>query len=166
MSTIFTKELDPGEAAVSLALVNFKQAENIGKVAVVGTAMNLEPTALEKDRSYISIYRFTTYGRTLELLHKTEVNGLPVELISFHGRLLAGIGPLLHLYDIGQKRILRKAEFRQFPSYITSLQYIGMRIFAADAQESVFFLRFKRRENIFCVCAVDREPRFVTSLCC
>jgi splicing factor 3B subunit 3 len=91
MSIVFTKELDQGEAAISLALVTFRQAENIGKVAVVGTAMNLEPTTSGNRQSFISIYRFTTYGRTLELLHKTEVDGLPVELISFQGRLLAGI---------------------------------------------------------------------------
>jgi splicing factor 3B subunit 3 len=41
-----------------------------------------------------------------------------------------------------------------------------MRIFVADAQESVFFLKFKKRENNFSVYAVDSEPRFVTSLCC
>eukprot|EP00746_Dinoflagellata_sp_MGD_P155614 gnl/MRDRNA2_/MRDRNA2_85465_c0_seq1.p1 gnl/MRDRNA2_/MRDRNA2_85465_c0~~gnl/MRDRNA2_/MRDRNA2_85465_c0_seq1.p1 ORF type:complete len:1217 (+),score=20.44 gnl/MRDRNA2_/MRDRNA2_85465_c0_seq1:154-3651(+) len=166
METIFKVELDVGEVAVSLSLVTFIQAENLGEVAVVGTAVNLLPTFLRPEKNFISIYRFTTYGRGLTFLHKTEVGGLPLELSSFQGRLLAALGPILRLYDIGRQHILRKAEFVQMPYLIKSLQHLGMRIFVADIQESVFILKFKRRENRFYVCAVDTEPRYVTSLCC
>merc|ERR1711998_692874 len=135
-------------------------------VAVVGTAVNLVPTSLKTKKSFISIYRFTTYGRGLTLLHKTEVDGLPVELTCFQGRLLAAIGSVLRLYDIGHKHILRKAEFRQLPYLITSIQHLGMRIFLSDVQESVYFVKFRKKDNDFYVYAVDTEPRYVTSMCC
>ena len=41
-------------------------------------------------------------GRTLELLHSTEVGGPVGALAAFQGRLLAGVGAALRLYDLGE----------------------------------------------------------------
>jgi hypothetical protein len=46
-------------------------------------------------------------GRNLELLHKTQVEGIPGALAAFKGRLLAGVGPVLRLYELGKKKLLR-----------------------------------------------------------
>ncbi|KAJ1400204.1 WD40/YVTN repeat-like-containing domain superfamily [Sesbania bispinosa] len=60
-------------------------------------------------------------GRSLELLHKTQVEGVPLALCQFQGRLLAGIGPVLRLYDLGKRRLLRKCENKLFPNTIVSI---------------------------------------------
>ena len=60
----------------------------------------------------------------LRLLHKTETNPdgrapfddrlcLPGALRAFHGRLLASVGRLVRIYDMGKKKLLRKCENRQ-----------------------------------------------------
>ncbi|KAF5797139.1 putative cleavage/polyadenylation specificity factor, A subunit [Helianthus annuus] len=55
---------------------------------------------------YIHIYQFVKDGKSLELLHKTQVDGVPLALCQFQGRLLAGIGSILRLYDLGKRRLL------------------------------------------------------------
>ena len=62
---------------------------------------------------YIRIYALEEGGRSLRLLHKTRVDGVPGALASFKGRLLAGIETTVRLYDLGKKKLLRKCEHRK-----------------------------------------------------
>lgn len=78
--------------------------------------------------------RILDRGTRLELMHKTPVDGIPGAMTAFKGRLLAGVGPLLRLYDLGKKKLLRKCEYRQLPHHVASLHTIGSRIYAADVQ--------------------------------
>ena len=41
---------------------------------------------------------------------KTEVDDVPLALLAFQGRLVAGVGKALRIYDIGKKKLLRKVE--------------------------------------------------------
>merc|ERR1719473_2621466 len=109
---------------MSLALVTFAKAEDLGEVMVVGIAKNLISTLMKAHACFIATYRFTLNGRSLELLHKTEVDNIPVALSHFHGRLLTGVGSTLRLYDIGQRHILRKAEYQNIPNLIVSVQHL------------------------------------------
>ncbi len=53
-------------------------------------------------------------GRRLELLHKTPCEGGPVgALCPYKGKLLASSGPVLRLYELGKKKLLRKCEFKR-----------------------------------------------------
>lgn len=88
---------------------------------------------------FIHIYRFVDEGRSLELLHKTQVEGVPLALCQFQGRLLAGIGPVLRLYDLGKRRLLRKCENKLFPNTIVSIQTYRDRIYVGDIQEVCFY---------------------------
>ena len=58
------------------------------------------------------MYKLSPDGRTLESLHKTEVEDIPTALAGFNGHLLAGVGSVLRLYKLGKKRFLKKSENR------------------------------------------------------
>ncbi len=78
-------------------------------------------------------------GARLELMHKTQVEGIPGALAAFKGRLLAGVGPALRLFDLGRKKLLRKCEYRQLPHHVVQLQTMGSRVYAADVQVGGWF---------------------------
>lgn len=128
-------ELQDNEAAFSVCTVNFHDKE-YGTLLAVGTAKGLQ---FFPKRSliagYIHIYRFLEDGKSLELLHKTQVEGVPLALAQFQGRLLAGIGSVLRLYDLGKRRLLRKCENKLFPNTIVSIQTYRDRIYVGDIQE-------------------------------
>ncbi len=64
--------------------------------------------------AYVRVYRLADEGRRLELLHKTPVEGgVPGCLCGHKGRLLAGVGPTLRLYELGKKKLLRKCEYNR-----------------------------------------------------
>ncbi len=48
------------------------------------------------------VYRVGEGGRTLELLHKTPVDGVPGAMAAFRGRLVVGVNNVLRLYDLGE----------------------------------------------------------------
>ena len=43
---------------------------------------------------------------------QTETDDVPTALLAFQGRLCAGVGKALRLYDIGKKKLLRKVEVK------------------------------------------------------
>jgi hypothetical protein len=77
-------------------------------------------------------------GARLELVHKTQVEGIPGALAPFRGRLLAGVGPVLRLFELGRKKLLRKCEYRQLPHHVVQLHAVGSRVFAGDVQVCVW----------------------------
>jgi splicing factor 3B subunit 3 len=135
-------ELQDNEAAFSLCTVNFHDKEH-GTLLAVGTAKGLQ---FWPKRSlvtgFIHIYKFVDDGKSLELLHKTQVEGVPLALCQFQGRLLAGIGSVLRLYDLGKKRLLRKCENKLFPNTIVSIHTYRDRIYVGDIQEVCFLNTF------------------------
>jgi splicing factor 3B subunit 3 len=58
---------------------------------------------------FIHVYRYQNDNR-LTLVHKTPVEDVPGALCAFQGRLLAGVGRVLRIYDLGKKKLLRKCE--------------------------------------------------------
>jgi splicing factor 3B subunit 3 len=169
------------EAITSMALVNFSAAgggahadtaangtapQQQMPLLVVGTAEQLQfqPTACSGGK--IRTYRLLGPGGShgLELLHVTPVEGVPGALLPFRGRLLAGVGATVRMYDLGKKRLLRKCEYRALPRHVVSLQAVGGRVFAADVQESVHVLRHRRSDNALYRLADDTLPRYLT--CC
>ncbi|KAI8539899.1 hypothetical protein RHMOL_Rhmol09G0218500 [Rhododendron molle] len=130
-------ELQDNEAAFSICMVNFHDKE-YGTLLAVGTAKGLQFWPKRSiTAGYIHIYRFVEEGRSLELLHKTQVDGVPLALCQFQGRLLAGIGSVLRLYDLGKRRLLRKCENKMFPNTINSIHTYRDRIYVGDIQEDV-----------------------------
>lgn len=88
----------------------------------------------DRAEGFIRIYRFKDNGRQLELIHKTATGGIPGALAAFKGRLLAGVGSTLRIYEAGKKKLLRKCEHRKLPTHIATLATSGDRIYVGDLQ--------------------------------
>ena len=128
--TVAVVPLEDNEAAFSLAVVPFS-ARGGELHLVVGTAANTLLSPRSCSSGYLRTYKFTNNGAGLEFQHKvcsfytsfvtfayrlcnffekTEVDDVPLALLAFQGRLVAGVGKALRIYDIGKKKLLRKVE--------------------------------------------------------
>ncbi len=113
-------------------------------------------------------------------MRQTETNDVPLAILAFQGRLVAGVGKSLRLYDMGKKKLLRKVEnkvpssiqvsfanysnfVQSFLSAIVTLATQGSRILVGDMQESISFAVYKAPENRLLVFADDSQPRWITS---
>ncbi|CRK35281.1 hypothetical protein BN1708_019761, partial [Verticillium longisporum] len=94
-----TVDLDNNEAAVSAAIVPFTSQDN-ESFLVVGTGKDMIVNPRQFTEGYIHIYRFSEDGRELEFIHKTKVEEPPTALLAFQGRLVAGVGKTLRIYDL------------------------------------------------------------------
>lgn len=141
LQTTHCLEMDNNEAALSLALCAFDADPAAGALLCVGTAQGLRFGPRSADGGFVRVYRLSPDGRTLELLHSTDVGGVPRAMAAFRGRLLVGVGTTLRLYDLGKKRLLRKCEYRGLPSEAATLAVNGARIYVGDAQESFLFMK-------------------------
>ena len=67
-------------------------------------------------------------------MHRTATGGIPGALTGLKGKLLAGIGSTLRVYEAGRKKLLRKCEHRKLPTHIMTLATSGDRIYVGDQQ--------------------------------
>lgn len=160
--TVSTITLDNNEAAFSLAFVPFS-ARNNELHLVVGTAQDTLLSPRSCTSGFLRTYRFTEDGVGLELLHKTETDDVPLAVMGFQGRLVAGVGKALRIYEIGKKKLLRKAENKTFSTAIVSLNTQGSRIIVGDMQESIYFAVYKAPENRLLIFADDTQPRWISA---
>ncbi|KAF7782979.1 hypothetical protein Agabi119p4_2355 [Agaricus bisporus var. burnettii] len=160
--TISVVPLDGNESAFSLAVVPFSAKGNELHL-VVGTAADTKLSPRTCSTGFLRVYKFLEDGRQLELVHKTEIDDVPLALMAFQGRLVAGVGKALRIYDIGKKKMLRKVENKQFGSAIVTLSTQGSRILVGDMQESIFFAVYKAPENRLLIFADDSQPRWISA---
>ncbi|RDX46072.1 hypothetical protein OH76DRAFT_1531965 [Lentinus brumalis] len=160
--TVHVLPLDNNEAAFSLAMVSFAACNNEVHL-VVGTAQDAFLAPRSCTSGFLRTYKFTEEGRRLELIHKTETDDIPLAVLAFQGRLAAGIGKSLRLYDMGKKQLLRKAENKNFFSAVVTLNTQGSRILVGDMQESIYYVAYKPLENQLLIFADDTQPRWITS---
>ncbi|KAF5328613.1 hypothetical protein D9619_011578 [Psilocybe cf. subviscida] len=161
--TLSVINLEDNEAAFSLAVVPFS-ARNDELHLVVGTAADTHISPRSCSSGFLRTYKFTDDGASLEFQHKTEVDDVPLALLAFQGRLVAGVGKALRIYDIGKKKLLRKVENKTFTTAIVSLATQGSRIIVGDMQESVQFAVYKAPENRLLTFADDSQPRWVSAM--
>ena len=158
--TLELLELGESEAALSCATVSF--AGRGGEVFVaVGTARSLTFHPRSHEGCYVHVYRLLE--SRLVLLHRTEVDDVPLGLAEFRGRLLVAVGATLRMYDLGKRKLLRKTEAAVAPTLITKVEVVGDRIFVADAAMSVHLARYVRDRNRLAVFADDPVGRCVTA---
>lgn len=139
-------DLTENEAAVSIAAVSFSSQDD-ETFLVVGTGKDMVVSPRSFSGGFIYVYRFLEEGKELEFIHKTKVDEPPLALLGFQGRLLAGIGSELRIFDLGLKQLLRKCQAQVVPNLIVGLQTQGSRIIVSDVQESVVFVVYKYQEN-------------------
>lgn len=160
-SVISSIELEENEAAISIAAVPFSSQDD-ETFLVVGTGKDMIASPRSFSAGFIHIYRFQEDGRELEFIHKTKVEEPPLALLAFQGRLIAGIGSILRIYDLGMKQLLRKCQARASPRLIVGLQTQGSRIVVSDVQESVTYAVYKYQENRLIPFVDDTIPRWTT----
>jgi len=162
--TTYLEELEDNEAAFSVSTCRLISRDNQLFLAV-GTAKDLTLTPRRFSAGYIRLYRFTDRGKKLELIHRTELKDIPQALCAFKGRLLAGLGSKVLLYEVGKKKLLRKSENKNFPTSIQSIQAQGDRIFVGDVCEAFSFVQHRKRDKSLTIFADTTAPRFVTAQC-
>ncbi|KAF4458399.1 Pre-mRNA-splicing factor rse1 [Fusarium albosuccineum] len=134
-------DLEGNEAAISVAVASFTGQDG-ESFLLVGTGKDMILNPRQFSEGYIHVYRFQQNGRELEFIHKTKVEEPPMALVAFQGRLAAGIGKILRIYDLGLKQLLRKAQVEVVPQLIVSLQTQGSRIVVGDLQQGVTMVVF------------------------
>ena len=165
LTSVSRLDLDDNEAALSAAIVSFESSPELGPILCVGVSKGLTFYPRKTEGNSIKCYEFSEDGKSLSLIHSTEVDGIPRALTEFQGRLLAGIGPAVRILDLGKKRLLRKCEYASLPTDVATLATTGYRIYAGDARESVHFMKYKKAENKLYVFADDSIPRHITAVC-
>jgi splicing factor 3B subunit 3 len=142
-AVVHTIELTDNKSAVSVALVSFEGRDEEMCLAV-GTAKDLQFTPYKFTSASIQLYKVSPNGRELELLHETEVSEPPLALLGFKGKLIAGIGTNLSLFDCGMRSVLRKAMTPNCVSTrIVGLKTQGSRIVVSDQSQSVTYVVHK-----------------------
>jgi splicing factor 3B subunit 3 len=154
-------DLEDNEAAVSIATVSFSSQDN-ETFLVVGTGKDIVVSPRSFTAAYIYVYRFQEDGKELEFIHKTKVEEPPLALLGFQGRLLAGVGTTLRIYDLGMKQLLRKCQAEVVPNLVVGLQTQGSRIIVSDVQESVVYVVYKQQENLLIAFVDDVVARWTT----
>jgi splicing factor 3B subunit 3 len=105
--TVFKLDLDEDEAAFSAAIVHFtNRGDNLYLCVGTGKGITFNPPSCPQ--AFINTYYLSPDGKQLKLEHKTPCDTPPGALMGFQGKLLAGVGPALRIYEMGQQRLLRK----------------------------------------------------------
>ncbi|KAK5990060.1 Pre-mRNA-splicing factor RSE1 [Cladobotryum mycophilum] len=154
-------DLEDNEAAVSMAIVPFASQDN-ESFLVVGTGKDMVLNPRSVSEAYIHIYRFQDSGRELEFIHKTKIEDPPLAMIPFQGKLLAGIGKLLRVYDLGMRQLLRKAQAEAASQQIITLNTQGGRIVVGDVQQGITYVAYKPATNKLIPFVDDTIARWTT----
>lgn len=154
-------DLVDNEAAVSIATVSFTSQDD-ESFLVVGTGKDMVVSPRSFTGGFIHVYRFLEDGKELEFIYKSSVEQPPLALLGFQGRLLAGIGTEVRIYDLGLKQLLRKCQAQVAPNLVVGLQTQGSRIIVSDVQESVVFVVYKFQENRLIPFVDDVVARWTT----
>jgi splicing factor 3B subunit 3 len=54
------------------------------------------------------------------MIVQTEIDDVPLAVMAFQGRVVAGVGKALRIYEMGKKRLLRKVENKVCMCHIIS----------------------------------------------
>ncbi|KII69875.1 Splicing factor 3B subunit 3 [Thelohanellus kitauei] len=132
----------------------------------VSTGLILNPRVSTGGIFYTFFIQFYPDGSLkFHVMHKTYVDEVPGAVLSFQGKVVAGVGHLLCVYDLGKQKLLKKCENKRIPSLITNIISIGHRLIVFDAQESFHFVKYKPFENQLVIFADDVTPRWLTTGC-
>ncbi|KAF0988259.1 hypothetical protein HZS_5237, partial [Henneguya salminicola] len=135
---------------------------------IVGTSSGLilNPRVSKGGAFYTFVIQFFQDGNVrLQIMHRTPLDEVPGAVLAFHGRVVAGVGNLLRIYDLGKQKLLKKCENKRIPSLITNIISTGHRLVIFDAQESFHFVKYKPYENQLVIFADDVTPRWITAGC-
>ena len=154
-------DFDDNEAAVSVATVPFSSQDD-ETFLVVATGKDMIASPRSFSAAFLYVYRFQEDGKDLEFIHKTKIESPALALLAFQGRLLAGVGNNVMIYDLGMRQLLRKCQAEITPNLVTGLQTQGSRIIVSDVQESITYCVYKQQENLLIPFIDDMISRWTT----
>jgi splicing factor 3B subunit 3 len=132
-------ELEQNEAVFSGCVMNFitQPEENF---LIIGTAKDMKLFPRSYSSASIIVFAFRENGTKIEFVHRTIVEDLPLAFCEFQGRLLAGIGNLVRIYDLGKKKMLKKCENKSLTGVVNGISTTGQRIFVNTMSDSTHVL--------------------------
>lgn len=112
--TLFRVDLDEDEGALCGAIVHFQsKGDDLYLCVGTGKGVSFDPPAVPA--AFINTYLISPDGKSLHLAHKTPCEQPPGALLGFQGKLLAGVGKALRIYEMGLKQLLRKHDSDVLP---------------------------------------------------
>lgn len=140
----FTVDIASNQSLTCAALVFF-DSQGEQPFLVVGTANDLTFTPYKNNGGTIQVYKITENGRALGLFHETLLeDDPPLALLAFKGKLIAGVGRHLCLFDCGMKSVLKKAQaFNCVDTRIVDVKTQGSRLVVSDQAQSVTYVVHK-----------------------
>lgn len=105
--TLFKLDLEENEGAFCAAVVHFTNRGD-QLFLCVGTGKGISFNPPKVPAAFINTYLISPDGKSLEFVHRTPCEQPPGALLGFQGKLLAGVGPSLRLYEMGIQRLLKK----------------------------------------------------------
>lgn len=162
LTTTDLHELKNNETAISMSIVNFDQYKE-DTFLLLGTIKDYQMMPKSFTSCYVHTFFLEEGGKKMQLFHTTTMDGIPYSLSPYKGKILAGIGYMLRMYDIGKKQLLKKCEYKHLYMGVNNIFTYGERIFVTDLSDSFHLLKHKTRENQFVEIADDVLPRWITS---
>lgn len=95
---------------------------------------------------------------------------MPLAVLGFQGRLVAGVGKALRLYDMGKKKLLRKVEnkVRSFISVegcVCLILVIGLLVGNCHSTDTRVPNHSRRHARIYLLCGVQASGKPTPHLC-
>ncbi len=112
----------------------------------------------------LSVARAAQGAPRLVLEQSTDTAEVPTALATCHGMLLAGMGRIVRLYDVGKKQLLKKCENHNFPHQIVALTVYGTRFLAADSREGVMWCFYEAAKNAIRIFADEVTQRHMSAM--
>jgi splicing factor 3B subunit 3 len=172
--TLFKLDLEENEGAFCAAVVHFtNRGDQLFLCVGTGKGMSFNPAKIPA--AFINTYLISPDGKSLEFVHRTPCEQPPSALLGFQGKLLAGVGSALRLYEMGIQRLLKKYDadvcspwllltnVQAAHKKIVTLHTQGSRVIIGDVQESVSLATYKHVDNKFLVFCDDFVSRWTTA---
>lgn len=115
LETLYLEEFQDNEVVFS----HFIATTLGGKLSkdtflILGTALDVKFSPRSCSLGFIKTYKFIENGTKLEFIHATPCEDIPLAFSEYRGRLIAGVGNILRVYELGLKKLLRKVENKNF----------------------------------------------------
>ncbi|KAJ3440029.1 splicing factor 3b subunit [Anaeramoeba flamelloides] len=167
--------LDPNEFNVNFQ--EFTEKEEVGfslcilkkdseLFLIVGSAVSVTLLPRKCKFGYITVYKIMS-NKPLQLITKIKVENIPYCLCANGNSLIAGIGPILRIYEFDNEKLLRKSEYskKNNLSFIVSLSIKKKKnlIFVGDISKSIFIFKYSNQTQQLTLFAKENIPRFVNT---
>ncbi|KAJ3433494.1 splicing factor 3b subunit [Anaeramoeba flamelloides] len=167
--------LDPNEFNVNFQ--EFTEKEEVGfslcilkkdseLFLIVGSAVSVTLLPRKCKFGYITVYKIMS-NKPLQLTTKIKVENIPYCLCANGNSLIAGIGPILRIYEFDNEKLLRKSEYskKNNLSFIVSLSIKKKKnlIFVGDISKSIFIFKYSNQTQQLTLFAKENIPRFVNT---